>query len=517
MALVPRLELRQSQSLVMTPQLQQAIKLLQMSNIELSEYVEEELEKNPLLERSEDQPDGADGEPVGGLSEGSELEERPIRESADGIADMQFNADGAAPAAGADALDAEDGDLWERGGDKGSDDGRYDGAGVGGGAGGDYGGGSSEGSNFQLEQTLSEKTTLRYHLTRQLQIDLSDPQDRLIGLHLIDMLDEAGYLDGDLAQISELLGCDVERVEATLVVLQQFDPPGIFARTLAECLMLQLRDRNRLDPAMQVLLDNLDLLGKRDVSTLVELCGVDAEDIADMLTEIRALDPKPALAMEHGFAQPVTPDIFMWPKGGGGWAVELNNDTLPRVLVNNHYFSDISRGAQNKEDIRYINECFQSANWLVKSLHQRATTILKVATEIVRQQEAFFAHGVKFLKPMILRDIAAEIEMHESTVSRVTSNKYMATPRGIYELKYFFTPAIGNNLGGASHSAESVRHSIKALIDGEATDNVLSDDKIVQILKLEGIDVARRTVTKYRESMHIASSVQRRREKALQF
>jgi RNA polymerase sigma-54 factor len=517
MALVPRLELRQSQSLVMTPQLQQAIKLLQMSNMELSEYVEEELEKNPLLERSEDQLEGADGEPAGGLSEGSLLDERPIRESADGLADLQFNADGAAPAAGADALDVEDGDQWDGDGGDGGDDSRYDGAGLSLGSGSDHGGGSSESGSFGLEQTLSEETTLRDHLTRQLQMDVSDPHDRLIGLHLIDMLDEAGYLDGDLVQISELLGCDVERVEATLVVLQQFDPPGVFARTLAECLMLQLRDRNRLDPAMQVLLDNLDLLGKRDVSALVKLCGVDADDIADMLTEIRALDPKPGLVMEHGVAQPVTPDIFMWPKGGGGWAVELNNDTLPRVLVNNHYFADISRGARKKEDKRYINECFQSANWLVKSLHQRATTILKVATEIVRQQEAFFSHGVKFLKPMILRDIATEIEMHESTVSRVTSNKYMATPRGIYELKYFFTPAIGNNLGGASHSAESVRYSIKALIDGEAADNVLSDDKIVEILKLEGIDVARRTVAKYREAMHIASSVQRRREKAAQF
>jgi len=276
---------------------------------------------------------------------------------------------------------------------------------------------------------------------------------------------------------------------------------------------LQLRDRNRLDPAMQALLGNLDLLAKRDIPGLVKACGVDVEDLTEMVAEIRALDPKPALAFDHGVAQPVIPDVFMRTQLGGGWLVELNSESLPRVLVDNHYFTRVSRVARNKEEKQYLNEALQSANWLVKSLHQRATTILKVSSEIVRQQEEFFLRGVQYLKPLVLRDIAEAIEMHESTVSRVTSNKYMATPRGIYELKYFFTPSIASSVGGEAHSAESVRHRIKSLTEEESVDKVLSDDKIVEILRAESIEIARRTVAKYRESMGIPSSVQRRREK----
>jgi RNA polymerase sigma-54 factor len=496
MAVAPRLELRQSQALVMTPQLQQAIKLLQMSNLELSTYVEQELEQNPLLERDESEPEAyAD----------TGAEDAPAPAESDGVSALEISADGTQTERN-DAPDADEGDLWDAEAQPvGPGRERTDWS-TGSGASGDM---------LGLEQTLSDKESLRDHLVRQLHMDLGEPQDKLIGLHLIDMLDDAGYLVGDLAQVAELMGCGVERVEKTLDLLQQLDPPGVFARSLAECLKLQLRDRNRYDPIMEVLLNNLDLVGRRDIPALTRLCGVDAEELAEMVAEIRSLSPKPALAFEHGIAQPVTPDIFMRPKAGGGWLVELNSETLPRVLLNNQYYAEISQSARSKDDKRYISDCFQSASWLVKSLHQRATTILKVATEIVRQQDAFFAHGVKYLRPLILRDIAAEIEMHESTVSRVTTNKYMATPRGIYELKYFFTPAIGNTLGGASHSAESVRHTIKALIDGEPADNVLSDDRIVEILRKEGMDVARRTVAKYREAMRISSSVQRRREKAV--
>jgi RNA polymerase sigma-54 factor len=255
------------------------------------------------------------------------------------------------------------------------------------------------------------------------------------------------------------------------------------------------------------------LLAKRDIPGLVKACGVDVEDLTEMVAEIRALDPKPALAFDHGVAQPVIPDVFMRTQLGGGWLVELNSESLPRVLVDNHYFTRVSRVARNKEEKQYLNEALQSANWLVKSLHQRATTILKVSSEIVRQQEEFFLRGVQYLKPLVLRDIAEAIEMHESTVSRVTSNKYMATPRGIYELKYFFTPSIASSVGGEAHSAESVRHRIKSLTEEESVDKVLSDDKIVEILRAESIEIARRTVAKYRESMGIPSSVQRRREK----
>ncbi len=265
---------------------------------------------------------------------------------------------------------------------------------------------------------------------------------------------------------------------------------------------------------MAILVDNLDLLARRELSALAELCGVDAEDLAEMVAEIKSLDPKPALAFDHAPAQPVIPDVIMRVRPGGGWNIELNSETLPRVLVDNQYHAQIKGAARSKEDKQYINDCFQSANWLVKSLHQRATTILKVATEIARQQDGFFANGVQSLRPLVLRDIAGAIDMHESTISRVTSNKYVSTPRGIYELKYFFTPAISSSSGGESHSAESVRHRIREIIDAEKADGVFSDDRIVELLRSDGVDIARRTVAKYREAMHIPSSVQRRREKA---
>jgi len=501
MAIAPRLELRQGQSLVMTPQLQQAIKLLQLSNVELSEYVETELEQNPLLEREDDTVDRMDdsigtpdAEQEAGSLEGVEQT-------------MDFDSSAAANFEN-DSIDAPDDAIWEQSA-------AGDGAGM-----RDSStfvqpsstGGSFDGSLPNLEETLSNSISLQEHLRAQLTM-IEDPIDCVIAVHLIESLDESGYVPEDLSSVAEILGCPEERIEKTLELLQQFDPPGIFARNLAECLRIQLRDCNRLDPAMEALLDNLDLLAKRDLNSLIKKCGVDAEDINDMVAEIRALNPKPALAFDQIVTQSVTPDVLMRPKAGGGWVIELNGETLPRVLVNNSYYAQISETARNKNDKRYLIECLTSANWLVKSLHQRATTILKVATEIVRQQEAFFINGVQSLKPLVLRDIADAIEMHESTVSRVTSNKYMATPRGIYELKYFFTPAINNNFGGTSHSAESVRHRIKSLVNDEPAEKVLSDDKIVEILKKEGVDIARRTVAKYREAMGIGSSVQRRREK----
>jgi RNA polymerase sigma-54 factor len=298
-----------------------------------------------------------------------------------------------------------------------------------------------------------------------------------------------------------------------LARLQQFDPPGAFARDLPECLALQLRDRDRLDPAMQALLNNLPLLAARNIPALVKLCGVDAADIADMIAEIKALDPRPGLAFDPPLAQPVVPDILMRAQPGGGWIVELNADTLPRVLVNSRYCARIRQASRSKAEKDYLTERLHAANWLVKSLHQRAVTILKVAAEIVRQQDAFFRHGVQSLRPLILRDIADAIGMHESTVSRVTSNKYMATPRGLYELKYFFTSSIPATRGDSAHSAEAVRYRVRSLIEAEPPEDPLSDERVVELLQREGVEIARRTVAKYREAMRIPSSVQRRREK----
>ena len=368
-----------------------------------------------------------------------------------------------------------------------------------------------------LDQSATRPMTLREHLLAQIGADLRDQDDRIIALHLLGLLDDEGYLRVSLDREARFLGCSTNRVECVLSRLQQFDPPGVFARDLKECLALQLRDRNRCDPAMQALLDNLEFLAHclahRDISALVRICSVDGADVADMIAEIQSLDPKPGLAFDPPLAQPVVPDILMRAQPGGGWVVELNADTLPRVLVNNGYYAQIQQNLRSKAEKHYLVGCLHAANWLVKALHQRATTILKVATEIVGQQDAFFRHGVRSLRPLMLRNIADAIDMHESTVSRVTSGKYIATPRGVYLLKYFFTVAIPASGGNDAHSAEAVRHRIRTLIDAEPADGTLSDEHIVELLHRGGIDIARRTVAKYREALRIPSSVQRRRDK----
>jgi RNA polymerase sigma-54 factor len=335
----------------------------------------------------------------------------------------------------------------------------------------------------------------------------------MIGRHLIDLVDEAGYVTGDLDAVAERLGAPQAEIEAVLAILQTFDPPGVCARNLSECLAIQLREQNRFDPAMQALLAHLDLVARRDFAALRRLCGVDDADLADMIAEVRRLNPKPGLAFGSAVVQPIVPDVFVRVSPEGGWAIELNSDTLPKVLVNQTYYTTVSKTAKNDGEKSYLAECLQTATWLMRALDQRAKTILKVSTEIVRQQDAFFAHGVQFLRPLNLKTVADAISMHESTVSRVTANKYMATSRGIFELKYFFTSSIAASDGGEAHSAEAVRHRIKQLIDAESASGVLSDDTIVDRLREAGIDIARRTVAKYREAMRIPSSVQRRREK----
>ncbi len=366
---------------------------------------------------------------------------------------------------------------------------------------------------YNLEAFVSAEITLADHLTEQMALALPDPAERMIGQYLIDMVDEAGYLSGELDTVAEKLGTTPARVEAVLQRLQALDPPGVFARNLTECLALQLKERNRFDPAMQVLVENLPLLAKADLAALRRLCGVDEEDLAEMIGEIRNLNPKPGLAFGSSMVQPIVPDVYVKAAPDGTWQVELNSDTLPKVLINQRYYTQVSKSARVDKDKSYLAECFQSATWLVRALDQRAKTILKVSSEIVRQQDGFFAHGVEHLRPLNLKTVAEAISMHESTVSRVTANKYMATTRGIFELKYFFTSSIAAADGGEAHSAEAVRHRIRQLIDGESAANVLSDDTIVDMLRDAGVDIARRTVAKYREAMRIPSSVQRRREK----
>jgi RNA polymerase sigma-54 factor len=363
---------------------------------------------------------------------------------------------------------------------------------------------------------VADKPPLREHLFQQIRLILTEPAERLIAAQLVDQLDEAGYLSGDLDALAATLGIARKELDAVVEKLLGLEPVGVFARSLAECLGVQLRDRNRLDPAMQALLANLEWLAKGDKARLMRLCGVDAADLDDMIAEIRNLDPRPAAGFDAPPASPLIPDVLMRAAPGGqGWIVELNPDTLPRLLVDRRYYDTVAKSGVNgkaRDAKRFLAARLQEANWLVRALDQRARTILRVATAIVERQKGFFEHGIAQLKPLVLRDIAEAIEVHESTVSRATANKYIATPRGTFELKFFFSTAVGSG-NGEAHSAESIRHRIKALIAGE--NDILSDDAIVSALRREGYDLARRTVAKYREAMRIPSSVERRRMKAL--
>jgi len=490
MAVGPRLDLRQSQSLVMTPQLRQAIKLLQYSNLEIVAFVDEELQRNPLLERDEA------GEGLG--AEQAALDQRPARGEHEPDA-AEMARPGTLPTGGAEPLDAEHAETYDPGG---ASDGH--GAARRGGAHDERG----------IEDVPEGRRPLREHLGEQLRLGFADPVERMIGAHLIALLCGAGRLTAAPEAVAAAMGVPVARVEAVRARMMRFDPPGLFARDLRECLAAQLAERDRLDPAMRALLDNLHLLARRDLRELMAVCGVDAEDLTEMIAEIRALDPKPAASWESEPVQAVVPDILMRASAEGGWLLELNPETLPRVLVNQRFFARIAPRA-GKEERGFLTEQLANANWLVKSLQQRTQTILRVAAEIMRQQDGFLRHGIEHLRPLILRDIAEAVDLHESTVSRVTANKYIATPRGLFELKYFFTTAIARTDGGSAHSAEAVRHRIRALILAEHPDRVLSDDAIVEVLRGEGVDIARRTVAKYREALRIPNSAQRRREKAV--
>ncbi|WP_135466766.1 RNA polymerase factor sigma-54 [Crenalkalicoccus roseus] len=486
MALTPRLDLRQTQSLVMTPQLRQAIRLLQSSNLEVAAFVEEELERNPLLERDETSaadPDAARADPLPAGSAPQDSHAAAVSET--------LPSEEAAP------LDAEWDNVYEA-----------EAPGRGGGANGAF-----EDDPGGVEDLAGAGRSLREHLGEQIRLSFAAPQDRLIAAQLLALVDPAGRLALPDEAIARALGCEAARVAAVRARMQRFDPVGMFCRDLRECLAVQLAERNRLDPAMRALLDNLDLLARRDKAALMERCGVDAEDLADMIAELRRLDPKPGAGFDEAPAPPVVPDLLMRRAPDGAWLLELNPDTLPRVLVNRGFHARALVGLRGREGRAFLAEQWQNANWLVRSLEQRASTILKVAAEIVRRQDGFFRHGIGHLRPLILREVAEAVEMHESTVSRVTANKHIATPRGTFELKYFFTTAIPGT-GGESHSAEAVRHRIRALIEAEDPDAVLSDDAIVERLRQEGVDIARRTVAKYREALRIPSSVQRRREKA---
>jgi RNA polymerase sigma-54 factor len=507
MAIGPRLDIRQTQQLVMTPQLQQAIKLLTLTNLELEAAVGAELDRNPLLDSGEiettgtmDVPEPLAAGDVGvdkilGIEPGSGAADQPLDID---MGEAVYHHDSAADNMGQPGNSAGglDGSLSLNGG------GAVSGA----------GGFEDDGAGF--EAMLADDKNLQDYLRDQAGQSFCEATERLIALHLVDLVDDAGYISEPLETVADRLSVPLADIEAVLKRMQHFEPVGVCARSLSECLKLQAREADRLDPAMERLLDNLELLARGDMPTLKRLCRVDNEDLADMIRELRGYNPKPGLIFGGERTQTVVPDVFIRKTASGAWGVELNTSTLPRVLVNQSYYAELSGKASTRADKQFLTEMLTSANWLVKALDQRARTILKVASEIVRQQEGFFENGVRGLRPLTLRTVADAIEMHESTVSRVTTAKYLSCARGMFELKYFFTSSISSGDGGEALSSQSVKQRIKELIEAEDLKNILSDDQLVEILQREKYDIARRTVAKYRESLHIPSSVQRRRLKA---
>ena len=492
--------------MVLTPQLLQAIKLLQMPSYELTAFVDSELERNPLLDRADEAPEfisppiEATAEPGDWAGETLAIAPADLARDLGTEIDNAFDPDRAVTPA----------ETVAQGEGPGLTIGEWSGGGSGAGGGGDA-------EAADIEAYVAAQESLSEFLTRQAMVALPDAIDRMIAAALIDGLDEAGYLRGDLAELASQIGAPLKRVERVLGVLQTLEPTGVFARDLAECLKLQLIERDRFDPAMAALVAHLPLLARRDMAGLKKICGVDDEDMAEMIGEIRRLDPKPGRAY-GGAAEPLAiPDVLVTSAQNSGWRVELNPNALPRVLVNETYAAIVKRGATRDEDKQYISAQLQSAHWLTKSLEQRARTILNVATEIVRRQDAFLIEGVASLKPLNLKTVADAIGVHESTVSRATSNKYIATPRGMFEMKYFFTASLPSSGYGEAHSAEAVRYKIRQMIEAEDPRKVLSDDDIVVKLRALDIAVARRTVAKYRDNLKIPSSMDRRRQKMSAF
>ena len=496
MALGPRLEIRQSQSLVMTPQLQQAIKLLALSNLELETHIGEALEANPLLEIGEvsRESGGEDAAP----SEASERDAVPLLDSA-GTEEAPLDVEPSALDPEAGPGDARSDADWGR-------------AAEAGGMGGEL---------PDLENRGGDGPTLAEHVLGQIGAASHDTREAMVAARLVGELDEAGYFTGDVAALAVELNVPRSEVERALALIQSLDPAGVGARSLAECLALQAKEADRYDPCMARLIDNLESLAKGEIARLKRLCDVDDEDFADMLAELRGYDPKPGLKFGGGGEAAVVPDVLVTRSEDGGWGIALNEDSLPRLVVNRTYYLELKDGCTDKRSQAWLSEQLGEANWLIRALDQRARTILKVAAEIVKRQAGFFREGVTAMKPLILRDVAEAIEMHESTVSRVTSNKYLACPRGTFEMKYFFSSGVsrvgasGTGADGEGASSEAVKARIRALIDREEAKAILSDEALAALLKAEGFDLARRTVAKYREAIGIGSSAERRRARKL--
>ena len=496
MALGPRLDIRQTQSLVMTPQLQQAIKLLAASNLEIESFIAEALEANPLLDTGGPADGGAEPERI----------ELAAPSGEDAPADQLMLAGGGEGDAPLD-LASVDRD-WDTGDGEARNARDAEWGAAAGGAGADF----DDAPDW--EQLRAADITLSEHLEGQIGAAASDPRTAFIARHIIGLLDDAGYLGTPIDEVADDLGVEGFEAEAALALVQSLDPSGVGARNLAECIAIQAREADRYDPCMAALIANLDLVARGEVERLKRLCRVDDEDFADMLRELRSYNPRPGLAFMPSDSSTVVPDILITANAAGGWDIALNEDTLPKLIVNRGYFVELNAGATSKESQGWLKEKLADAHWLIRALDQRQKTILKTAAEIVKQQDGFFRRGVAELRPLTLREVAEQIEMHESTVSRVTSNKYLACARGTFELKYFFTSGVASADGEGASSA-AIKARIKALIDAETAKNILSDQQLAEMLQKEGFDLARRTVAKYREAIGLGSSAERRRAKKL--
>lgn len=486
MSLTPKLEIKQTPTLLLTPELRQAINLLQMNNIELNEVIEQELASNPLLEREDEyltDTDTISSDTTDELSQSDKEEEITIdSEFVNEFDDF-----------GSDTTDLEyfESPSWE-----------------------DYNQSKTklqDDDNFDyFEKKLSQKESLSSLLDKQINLTFFNFSDRLLARLLSEQLDDAGYFCGNISETANKLSTTPQRLRLILDKLKQFEPSGIFAENLSECLKIQLADKKELSPKMEILLDNLPLLADKKLKSLSLLCQCDISELTSLINKIKSLNPKPTASYYDNSTSYVIPDIFITRNNLGEYRVELNSMTLPRLLINHRYYTELKK---DKKVSRYLKDNLSRASFLIKAMQQRATTILHVSEEIVLRQYHFFEKGIEYLRPLSLRDISTALNISESTVSRVTTGKYMSTPRGLFELKYFFSGAAGSYIGNEDTSTTTIKHKIKTMINNESSHNILSDEKIVSLLEQEGIKIARRTVTKYREALGIATSGQRKKAK----
>ena len=501
MQMMPSLQVKQKQALVMTPQLQQAIKLLQMTNLDIANFLQEQAMENPFIEVE----NGTDHTPAAdlGAAPRAETPEAPAAKDVDSAA-AALDRDMAAGSAIADDPTSH-ADVENRFGSEGLDYGH-----------------AQRGRPADLDwdglANLAEQgpESLVECVLRQIDLSIFDPRQRVIAYALSEALEPSGWLGRPVADIAAGCGAGEEETEEVLAIVQTLEPEGVFARDLAECLRIQARERDELDEVMEVVLGNLPMLANGDIAALARRAGSDAEDIARCLRLIREMNPKPGEAYESAPLRVHAPDVIV-SRGKDGWVVDLNRSTLPSLVINEDYAAQISaagRGKAAEASNQFVTDAVGSARWLRRALDQRNSTTLKIAGEIVRQQSAFLTEGLSALKPLALKDVAEAVGMHESTVSRVTSGLLMATPKGCYPLKSLFSVSLATDEGDAK-AAAAVRNMIQSIIAGEPAGKPLSDDAIAMMVSEKGVKLARRTVAKYRDMLKIPSSSERRRRARL--